>query len=909
MTTAATECMIRLYEERHELEDYQSGVPRWCSGCGDNAILAAVQRLCRDEQLRPERTVFVSGIGCSSRFPHYMKTYGFHGIHGRALPIAEGVRMARPDLNVFVNTGDGDCCSIGAAHWIHAIRYNMNMTVFLHDNQIYGLTKMQASPTSPKGLKSNTTPRGAYLEALNPLTVTLGVQNVSFVAQAVDWIPEVLYDIVKAAFHHKGFSFVRIIQRCPEWLPKLFEPWLHDPQKVKLLHHEHGLAISPSLAKVYRNQEQHDPSDLDRAREIASSDRPDPGRHPVPQPGRSLLRGPARRAANCARPRASRRGSRRNSTSSPSGPQQGSAAATCVGVAGTGPNDRRAHCSWTWRELQSQVAFHLTGRRPAAGLEAVDPLALRPALLARYRDLTALRYDFPLVLGRTRSRWRTRAGPVRPRSTGCLQEIARGDDGERLTRHVLRLERQIRSLLAEGAEGLARRRCGTRPPERLGVRDDDAAAGQPRAGPRRAQGRRRRSSIAMPRCPRVSSRTRGGAVQQAKAARFRGTVGRLIQKLSDILARGLRALGGGTKRGKPEGLDRRLRTPSLFDFDAMSRLSRARRRRRRRCRTARRGAHPRAAVGARIAAVLSGSRGCRHSGRTAMHSCSKLRAAHWQPIASALARDDGRRQGHRHGGARDRRRISRGEARRVFRDYGEDGLDPDEIALFPDYLVCVNARKLDATETATLMEILSAGLPMKVLVQTDDILEESPIGGGTSRVRHCASRQLANMAIGLSDVYVLQSASSNLFQFREQLRRGLRLPGARAVQRVFRRDAPRPASLPPYLVAAAAMESRAFPAFTYDPAAGPDWASRFDLRPTAVGPGLADRVFAYEDEAHQRVTRGSRLHAGRFRRLRPPLRAAPRARAARRGGAATCCRLASALRATLGVAGEACRAC
>jgi 2-oxoglutarate ferredoxin oxidoreductase subunit beta len=137
---AVTDCLLRLYAERHELEDYQSGVPRWCTGCGDNAILAAVQRLCRDEGLRPEKTVFVSGIGCSSRFPHYMKTYGFHGIHGRALPIAEGIRLARPDLHVFVNTGDGDCCSIGAAHWIHAIRYNMNMTVFLHDNQIYGLT-------------------------------------------------------------------------------------------------------------------------------------------------------------------------------------------------------------------------------------------------------------------------------------------------------------------------------------------------------------------------------------------------------------------------------------------------------------------------------------------------------------------------------------------------------------------------------------------------------------------------------------------------------------------------------------------------------------------------------------------------------------------------------------------------
>lgn len=272
----ATECLLQMCDEQFELEDYQSGVPRWCTGCGDNAILAAVQRLCRDEGLLPEKTVFVSGIGCSSRFPHYMKTYGFHGIHGRALPIAEGVKMARPDLTVFVNTGDGDCCSIGAAHWIHAIRYNMNITVFLHDNQIYGLTKKQASPTSPIGTKSNTTPRGSYLEALNPVMVTLGVQNVSFVAQAVDWMPETLFDIVKAAYHHKGLSFVRIVQRCPEWLPASLDPWMHDPNRVQLLHHENGLQPSAGASKIYKNQLEHDPSNIDRAREIAS------GQHAIP---------------------------------------------------------------------------------------------------------------------------------------------------------------------------------------------------------------------------------------------------------------------------------------------------------------------------------------------------------------------------------------------------------------------------------------------------------------------------------------------------------------------------------------------------------------------------------------------------------------------------------------------------
>ena len=276
MSLEATHCLLQMYDEQHSLEDYQGGVPRWCSGCGDNAILAAVQRLCRDEDLAPERTVFVSGIGCSSRFPHYMGTYGFHGIHGRAFPIAEGVRMARPDLAVFVNTGDGDCCSIGAAHWIHAIRYNMNLTVMLHDNHVYGLTKKQASPTSPRGFKSNTTPRGSYLEALNPLTVTLGVQNVSFVAQAVDWIPEVLYDILSAAFRHRGFSFVRILQRCPEFLPKMFDPWLQDPQKSLILTHDDGVRLSASLAKVYRNQQEHDPANIDRAREIASIEDPIP---------------------------------------------------------------------------------------------------------------------------------------------------------------------------------------------------------------------------------------------------------------------------------------------------------------------------------------------------------------------------------------------------------------------------------------------------------------------------------------------------------------------------------------------------------------------------------------------------------------------------------------------------------
>ncbi len=272
MTAPITDSLLRLVEEQHSIEDYQSDIaPRWCTGCGDNAILTSIQRLCRDEQLPLEKAVFVSGIGCSSRLPHYMNGYGFHVLHGRALPIAEGVKIRRPDLHVFVTMGDGDCCSIGAAHWLHAVRYNMNMTVILHDNQIYGLTKMQASPTSPRGLITNTSPRGSYLEPINPLNVTLGIANVSFVAQAVDWIPDLLYDIISKAFHHKGFSFVRVMQRCPEFLSTRFDEWLQDPLRTKLLLHENGIRIGSAATAVYKNQEQHDPMDMDRAREIASS--------------------------------------------------------------------------------------------------------------------------------------------------------------------------------------------------------------------------------------------------------------------------------------------------------------------------------------------------------------------------------------------------------------------------------------------------------------------------------------------------------------------------------------------------------------------------------------------------------------------------------------------------------------
>ncbi len=251
-----------------EMDDYAGGTPRWCSGCGDLGVLTAVERLLETEQLRPELTVFVSGIGCSSRLPHYVNTYGFHGIHGRALPLATGVKLQRPDLNVFVVMGDGDCCSIGAGHWIHAVRYNVRMVVLMLDNEIYGLTKHQTSPTSPQGWKTNTQPYGSYLPALNPITATLGVTNASFVAQTADWIPAHVFATLQAAYQHPGFAFVRILQRCPVFAAPVFDPAVKNPELTELLVHPDGITV-PSLDPIYKNRFTHDPADLNEARWLA----------------------------------------------------------------------------------------------------------------------------------------------------------------------------------------------------------------------------------------------------------------------------------------------------------------------------------------------------------------------------------------------------------------------------------------------------------------------------------------------------------------------------------------------------------------------------------------------------------------------------------------------------------------
>ncbi|MAS55176.1 MAG: 2-oxoacid:ferredoxin oxidoreductase subunit beta [Pimelobacter sp.] len=187
---------------------------RWCPGCGDYAVLKAVQSFLPDLGLRRENIVFVSGIGCSSRFPYYLDTYGMHSIHGRAPSIATGIATAREDLNVWVVTGDGDALSIGGNHLIHALRRNVNMTILLFNNRIYGLTKGQYSPTSEAGKITKSTPMGSLDHPFNPVSLALGAEA-SFVARTIDSDRKHLTSVLAAAAAHRGTSLVEIYQNCP----------------------------------------------------------------------------------------------------------------------------------------------------------------------------------------------------------------------------------------------------------------------------------------------------------------------------------------------------------------------------------------------------------------------------------------------------------------------------------------------------------------------------------------------------------------------------------------------------------------------------------------------------------------------------------------------------------------------
>jgi 2-oxoglutarate ferredoxin oxidoreductase subunit beta len=218
---------------------------RWCPGCGDYSIIAGVQAVLADIGVARENVVMVSGIGCSSRFPYYMETYGFHSIHGRANAIATGVKVANPDLQVWVITGDGDGLSIGGNHMIHSLRRNVDMKIILFNNEIYGLTKGQYSPTSPQGLKTKTSPFGSVDAPFNPLQLALG-SGATFVARTLDTQPKHMKEVLAAAAAHKGAAFVEVWQNCVIFNDGAFKDWTD-----KTTRDEQTIMLQPNKPMVF----------------------------------------------------------------------------------------------------------------------------------------------------------------------------------------------------------------------------------------------------------------------------------------------------------------------------------------------------------------------------------------------------------------------------------------------------------------------------------------------------------------------------------------------------------------------------------------------------------------------------------------------------------------------------------
>ena len=468
-------------------------------------------------------------------------------------------------------------------------------------------------------------------------------------------------------------------------------------------------------------------------------------------------------------------------------------------------------------DLQAHVAFFLSGKANTPNLEAIDQLNLRPALLAGYRDLTRLRYDFPLILVQNL------AGGACVESLsglidGILDKIARGGDAERLRRHVLRLERHIRAQAAAGKEGKLSA-LWDKAARELGKNDAQVADSLARARANlKVDGEVIDCGGALPR--RLIGHI-WALTQAQRAQRFGEVVDRLVIKLSEILQADFANSNAGRSAAN---LKRTFGSGPMdqFDFDAMSRLL---------CKSV-----PKENLSKnrrkRIEKLLATLRAQRffpapHATSTpytfAFDTCSDAIRTYRErlpkaiELAKAVAVAELEVRGE----------YSEAKHDRLFESFGENGLDPRDMALFPDYLVQIDAESLPGGELGTLTEIMSLNLPIKVLVQTDDVIEESPIGNG-----HLAfalrSRQLARMALGMAGVFVVQAPASALFQLREKIARGLGGSGP-ALFSIFSGMAKGHGQLPPYLVSAAALESRVFPAFTMDPAAGGDWASRFSL--------------------------------------------------------------------------------
>jgi len=496
-------------------------------------------------------------------------------------------------------------------------------------------------------------------------------------------------------------------------------------------------------------------------------------------------------------------------------------------------------------ELQTQIAFRLAGRKPAAGADD-GGAGLRPALLARYRDLTALRYDFPLVLARgapDKDYAQCLSGIV----DDAVHRVAGDDGGERATRHLLRLEREIRVLLAGGARGT------------LTALWDDAAA-RLAGGDASLQDSLSRARKALKAdgvladcdesLPALLLKHAWGVVRERKTRRLGEDLRRLTIGLSNILqADAARSEAGRSAEGLKASIG--AGHAEVFDFAAMSRLL---------GRSASRDGLP-AGRRRRIESLLEVLQSQRFAPvpdepqsqdrcyAFTFGSCAEALAAYRErlPKAVELARSIAVAELEVKGEYREAAHDA------LFADFGEGGLGQEALAGLPDYLICMPANALHGAETDRLMELLSAGLPVKVLVQTDDLLEESSIARDGHFALGTRAKQLASMAMGLNDVYVLQSSSSNLFQFRDRILAGMSYPGP-ALFSVYSGASGDGGGLSPYLLAAAAMESRAFPAYSYDPSAGPNWASRFDLEAnTQVEADWPSQEFWYEDENHQRV--------------------------------------------------------
>ena len=474
---------------------------------------------------------------------------------------------------------------------------------------------------------------------------------------------------------------------------------------------------------------------------------------------------------------------------------------------------------------------------------------MRPALFAGYRDLTPLRYDFPLVLGKG-------ADPTGVQSLSALFDealatAARGADAERVRKHGLRLEQEIRALVAAGSTG-SFSALWDMAVSRLAPQMDAAFEDSRKRlrAAMKADGEPADCDAAL---PARLLRHVWGLAQTEKAAQFRKKLDRLVLKLSDVLKSDFERSAQGMS-------SKRLQASvgsgyaAAFDFDKMAGFL---------AKTQRKDGMPesrRARIN-ELLRILKTQRFFPGSDPAAakdpasspypiiFERCADALKAYRErlprllELAKALVIAELEIEGEYN--------PERHDA--MFESYGATGLDAQELATFPDYLVCLDAAGMGAQEHGGLMEILSSGYPIKVLLQIDDLHDEADgvQGGLATGLR---SRQLASLAMGLNDVYVLQSSSSNLFQFRERVRKGVTYTGP-ALFSVYSGANGQKSGLAPYLMAAAAMESRAFPAFTYDPSAGPSWAERFYLAAnTQVERDWPVKGFAYEDEQHQSVS-------------------------------------------------------